>query len=86
LFFLLQDGVKRYCVATPGTILVPEACMALPHKTHYENMCVKRRNGHESLAGSLPLFSRTNVPDSLEKKANFFTDFLRHIHPIFPSQ
>jgi hypothetical protein len=29
---------------------------------------------------------RTNVPDAREKKAHFFTDFLRHIHPIFSSQ
>jgi len=29
---------------------------------------------------------RTNVPDAREKNAHFFTDFLRHIHPIFASQ
>jgi hypothetical protein len=29
---------------------------------------------------------RTNVPDIREKKAHFFTDFLRHIHRVFPLQ
>jgi hypothetical protein len=27
---------------------------------------------------------RTNVQDARKKKAHFFTDFLRHIHPIIP--
>jgi len=50
-------------------------------------LCQMKTDGAKSSIGQIHHATpRTNVPDAREKKAHFFTDFLRHIQPIFPLQ